>query len=113
MFYFEMHNLSGTAKLPGILQYAEMSDIIGLIAPRPLLFESGIEDPIFPIDGVETAYFTIKKVYATLNQTDHLFWDTFSGSHEIKGTHAYQWLKNHLKKTPDKCMIYQVLFNVK
>ena len=35
--------------VPGILDWAEMHDIAGLIAPRPLLAESGELDNIFPI----------------------------------------------------------------
>ncbi|GAI47296.1 unnamed protein product, partial [marine sediment metagenome] len=34
--------------IPYILQYAEMYDICGLIAPRPLLIEAAKDDPIFP-----------------------------------------------------------------
>ena len=35
--------------VPGILNWAEMHDIAGLIAPRPLFVESGEKDNIFPI----------------------------------------------------------------
>ena len=35
--------------VPGILNWAEMHDIAGLIAPRPLFVESGERDNIFPI----------------------------------------------------------------
>src|SRR5258708_21623595 len=35
--------------VPGIVQYAEMSDIAGLVAPRPLLVESADKDNIFPM----------------------------------------------------------------
>ena len=35
--------------VPGIVKVAEMVDIAGLIAPRPLLIESGSEDTIFPV----------------------------------------------------------------
>ncbi len=34
--------------LPGISRYAEMQDIMALIAPTPMLWESGSQDPIFP-----------------------------------------------------------------
>ena len=34
--------------VPGILNWAEMYDVAGLIAPRPLFAESGEEDTIFP-----------------------------------------------------------------
>ena len=35
--------------VPGILNWAEMHDVAGLIAPRPLFVESGEKDNIFPI----------------------------------------------------------------
>ncbi|WP_077622595.1 hypothetical protein [Sediminibacillus massiliensis] len=49
--------------LPGILRYAELPDIIGLIAPRPLFVEAGEEDPIFPVEHVRTALSRLKKIY--------------------------------------------------
>src|SRR4029079_552490 len=39
--------------VPGLLNLGELSDLAGLIAPRPLLVESGIRDDIFPIDAVK------------------------------------------------------------
>jgi hypothetical protein len=35
----------------GILNWAEMYDIAGLIAPRPLFAESGERDNIFPVEA--------------------------------------------------------------
>ena len=35
--------------VPGILNWAEMYDVAGLIAPRPLFSEAGEQDTIFPI----------------------------------------------------------------
>ena len=37
--------------VPGILNWVEMSDIAGLIAPRPLFVESGEKDRIFPVEA--------------------------------------------------------------
>ena len=34
--------------VPGILNWAEMYDVAGLVAPRPLFAESGEKDDIFP-----------------------------------------------------------------
>lgn len=53
--------------LPGILKYAEMYDLAGLIAPRPLLIVAGKEDGIFPIDGVKKAFKVVKKIYKRFN----------------------------------------------
>jgi dienelactone hydrolase len=83
--------------IPGILRYAEMSDVAGLIAPRPVLIESGIEDPIFPIDGVRQAYDELARVYAVLGCPDHLESSYFPGGHRFDGGKAFEWLALRLK----------------
>jgi dienelactone hydrolase len=84
--------------IPGILRYAEVSDIAGLIAPRPVLIESGIKDPIFPIEGVKQAYAELARVYAVLNCPDHLDADYFPGGHRFGGRKAFAWLERWLEK---------------
>ena len=49
-------NFCGSQFVPGILKYAEVADICGLVAPRPLLIESGIQDGGFPIETAREAY---------------------------------------------------------
>ncbi len=78
--------------VPGILRYAEMSDIAGLIAPRPLLVESGTKDEIFPIAGVRQAYAELSRVYALLGSPDRLDHDFFPGGHRFGRGRAFQWL---------------------
>jgi dienelactone hydrolase len=82
--------------LPGILQYAEMPDLIGLIAPRPLLIESGIRDHLFPIEAAELAFSKINNIYTTIGKPNQIKWDNFDGEHEINGKEAYDWLDSHL-----------------
>ncbi|MBM7581919.1 dienelactone hydrolase [Caldicoprobacter guelmensis] len=78
--------------IPGIIQYAEMPDIIGLIAPRPLLIESGTQDPIFPIEATRKAFAKLEKIYEVLGAREKLDKDFFEGQHQISGRKAYQWL---------------------
>jgi dienelactone hydrolase len=82
--------------LPGIVKYAEMPDLIGLIAPRPLMIESGINDPLFPAKGAEEAFSKIKKIYDTLEESGKVKWDLFHGGHEVNGTRAFDWLESNL-----------------
>jgi len=82
--------------IPGLLKHAEMPDILGLIAPRPLLIESGISDPIFPIHAAKQAYDQLKQVYKLLNVEDRLEYDFFEGEHQISGVKAYPWLEKWL-----------------
>jgi dienelactone hydrolase len=78
--------------VPGILRYGEISDVAGLIAPRPLLIESGLADDIFPIAGVRQAYRELKRVYALLRAADHLDRDFYPGGHKFGGRKTYNWL---------------------
>lgn len=77
--------------IPGIIQYAEMPDIIGLIAPRPLLIESGTLDPIFPIAAAEKAFSKLERIYEILGARERLDKDFFEGQHQISGRKAYDW----------------------
>ena len=43
-------NMCGSQVLPGQLGAIEHLDLAALVAPRPLLVESGTEDAIFPVD---------------------------------------------------------------
>jgi dienelactone hydrolase len=49
--------------IPGLLPVAEMADILGLFAPKPLVVVAGETDDIFPIHGVMAADAQLKKIY--------------------------------------------------
>ncbi|HVO44266.1 MAG TPA: hypothetical protein VMT34_16680, partial [Aggregatilineales bacterium] len=82
--------------VPGILQYAEMADIAGLIAPRPLLVESGGHDPIFPTAATRRALDQLRPIYRCFGAEDRLDADFFEGAHQWSGRKAYDWLKRWL-----------------
>ncbi|WJH33593.1 alpha/beta hydrolase family protein [Paenibacillus sp. CC-CFT747] len=78
--------------VPGLGAIAEMPDLIGMIAPRPLLIEAGDRDPIFPVGAVHEAYGQLTRIYRLLGAEDRLALDLFEGDHRINGTVAYDWL---------------------
>ncbi|MDA3847766.1 MAG: hypothetical protein PF505_14705, partial [Vallitaleaceae bacterium] len=82
--------------VPGLLEVAEMPDIIGLIAPRPLLIEAGKQDPIFPVKASLKAYSQVRKIYGVLGQENRLDMDLFEGDHQISGRKAYDWFDRWL-----------------
>ena len=89
--------------VPGIVKVAEMVDIAGLVAPRPLLIESGTQDAIFPVAATRRAYAELQRTYSTFNTLDHLDIDIFEGEHAWSGAKAYDWLNRWLntpKGTP-------------
>lgn len=82
--------------IPGILQDAEMADIAALIAPRPLLVENGIDDPIFPVAQTRAACEQVAVAYALLGAEERLALDIFAGGHQFHGTETFPWLKKWL-----------------
>ena len=71
--------------VPGILKFAEASDIAGLIAPRPLFVENGEQDSIFPVDGVRLAFEKTRSIYQILGKEEDLALEVFPGKHEFWG----------------------------
>jgi len=83
--------------VPGILQWAEMYDIAGLIAPRPLFSEGGDRDPIFPVDAARDSFARVKRVYDLLGAMDSVQQEIFSGVHEFHGARGLPFLAAALK----------------
>lgn len=81
--------------VPGLAQFGEMYDLVGLLAPRPLLVEAGTHDPIFPVDAVRRSVARAQEVYRIFGagpvQTDY-----FEGRHRINGQRAYDFLAEQL-----------------
>lgn len=78
--------------VPHLPQYAEMADVAGLIAPRPLMVENGASDPIYPAAGVEAAKAVLREVYAAVGKPERLTAHTFEGQHRWDGQPIAGWL---------------------
>jgi dienelactone hydrolase len=81
--------------VPGILKLAEVSDIAGLIAPRPLFVENGEQDSIFPVDGTRLAFEKTRSIYRMLGKEDDLALEVFPGKHEFWGKKGFEFVKRH------------------
>ena len=82
--------------VPGLHEFGEMCDLVGLIAPRPLLVEAGDHDPIFPQRSVKKAVATAREVYRVFGAESELEADFFEGRHQISGRRAYDFLREKL-----------------
>ncbi len=78
--------------VPGLGRFGEMYDLVGLIAPRPLLIEAGTRDPIFPIEAVCRSVDRARAVYSVFGAADQVETDYFEGRHQISGRRAYDFL---------------------
>ncbi len=69
--------------LPGILQYADMGDIGGLIAPRYLIIVAGKHDPIATLSGVREAFDRTNSVFSAMGYEKNLSLIIGNGGHKF------------------------------
>jgi dienelactone hydrolase len=91
-------NMCGSQVLPGMLGQIEHVDIAALIAPRPVMFESGTEDMLFPVATASEGVGQLRRIYAHLGNPDGVEHDVFEGDHQWHGVDAYRFLDRWLKK---------------
>ena len=82
--------------VPGILNWAEMYDVAGLIAPRPFFAESGEQDNIFPIAASRASFARVKQVYEVFGAGDLAGQETFDRAHSFWGKQGLPFLAKHL-----------------
>lgn len=82
--------------VPGILNWAEMYDIAGLIAPRPLFVESGEKDNIFPIKASIESSQKVQDIYRVFGAVDRVEQEVFPGEHSFWGRRGIPFLARHL-----------------
>ncbi len=83
--------------VPGILNWAEMYDVAGLIAPRPLFIESGEKDNIFPIKASIESFNRVREIYGIFGAADRAQQEVFPGEHSFWGKKGIPFLTQHLR----------------
>ena len=89
-------NMCGSQVMPGMLGTIEHVDLGALVAPRPLLIETGTDDDLFPAPVATAEAAVLHAVYRTLKAGDRLVHDVFPGVHEWHGVEAYPFLERWL-----------------
>lgn len=69
--------------VPSLLLWADFPDIGGLIAPRPLIIQSGKRDGIFPNASARTAFAKLEKIYNTFGKSDMVKLNEHNGFHSF------------------------------
>lgn len=89
-------NMCGSQVLPGMLGQLEHVDLGALVAPRPLLIESGTGDDLFPVETARRECAKLRVVYDSLGAGERLEHDAFEGGHQWHGVQAYPFLERWL-----------------
>lgn len=82
----------GAQLIPGLLRYGDTPEIFSLIAPRPMVIEWGLNDPLIPHEWAERGLTRIRKAYEAADARDRLFVDRFEGGHVFNGRAALEIL---------------------
>lgn len=95
----DLHTHCSCNYVPHLWEHVDMGDIAALIAPRPLLVETGARDPLNGASGlknVESQMRIIRKAYRLLDASQNLKHDIFDGEHRWNGVEAIPWMKKFL-----------------
>jgi dienelactone hydrolase len=82
--------------VPGILRWAEMHDVAGLIAPRPFFAESGENDNIFPVGSAKESFAHVRRIYDVFGAADRIEHDVFPADHSFWGKRGIPFLVKSL-----------------
>jgi len=95
----DLHGNCSCNYVPGLYQHADMGDVAALIAPRPLLIETGTRDPLNGASGLKNVLSQVRiiaRAYRLLKAGELLQHDIFEGEHRWHGALAIPWLRTHL-----------------
>ncbi|MDD5705692.1 MAG: prolyl oligopeptidase family serine peptidase, partial [Kiritimatiellae bacterium] len=76
----------------GVLRYADIPDVIALIAPRSLCIESGLYDSCFMSSSFRGAHAKIREAFRVAGCPERLCIDEFAGVHRFRGDKSIPFL---------------------
>lgn len=82
--------------VPGLATVAEMPDLAGAIAPRPLLVSQGTRDPIFPLDATKAGVAALRRAYRLFDAEDALEEEYYEDDHVFSNARVWDFFAAHL-----------------
>jgi len=86
----------GIQYLPGVLQYGDVPELFGLIAPRPLQLQAGEGDALITPADRDHIHRTVRDVYRRLDAEDRYSYVLHDQGHMLLWEPAWGFLKEHL-----------------
>lgn len=91
----ELHQNCSCNYVPHLYEHIDMGDLGALIAPRPLLIETGTRDPLNGKSGLRNVKSQVniaRGAYRLLDAETNLIHDIFEGGHRWHGAAALPWM---------------------
>lgn len=87
--------------LPGLLQSMDMEDIVALCAPRPVLMQAAVDDPLWPAVDAERIAELAGAVYGRLGASQALTTQALPAGGRFDEARAWDWLAAALAQKSD------------
>ncbi|MDZ4198226.1 MAG: alpha/beta hydrolase family protein [Kiritimatiellia bacterium] len=84
--------------IPGLLPVAEMADVMGLFAPKPVVVVAGQKDEIFPIAAVRRAFRDLKEIYSACGAGDRCHLVVGKEGHRFYADAAWPVMMREIQK---------------
>jgi dienelactone hydrolase len=86
----------GSQVVRGLLEWGDVPEVLGLVAPRPLLVERGRRDALLPEDSFRDGFSRLQAIYRAAGVSERLAKDEFDGGHRFHGVDALEWFDRWL-----------------
>ncbi len=86
--------------LPGLTHYMDLPDMIGALAPKPLLVLQCKQDGLYTLESMQEACEKIKKIYQKANASQNYQCNFYDHGHRFSiqmQEDAFQWFDRHLQ----------------
>lgn len=100
LMLFVPHNHTWMPYVPGLPQYLDYPEILGLRVPAPVFVMNDSEDPIFTLKGMQDADVVLREVYEKAGAADKYRCQFYPGSHKFDlkmQEDAFGWLDGIMK----------------
>jgi dienelactone hydrolase len=88
--------------IPNLLKFADMPDIIGLFAPKPVVIVNGKEDKLFPIKSVRRGFKKVKSIYEACDSTSKCHHVIGAKGHRFYAAKAWPVMMKEIKVLQDQ-----------
>ena len=92
-----LRNMScGAQFVPGLLRCADVPELLGLVAPRPLFLEVGCRDGTSPELFAAELYHQVQRIYEAAGVPNHLGLEIYEWGHRFNGQGVWPWIEERL-----------------
>jgi dienelactone hydrolase len=83
--------------VPDLSTWAELHDLAGLVAPRPLLLVAGNYDDLVPVEGARAAFAELEKIYSAAGARRNLELHVGEGGHRYYSERVWRFIDQALQ----------------